>query len=128
MRRRRENVPYEKRMEIVRDYLTGNETAKEVGARYDVSPHSIHVWVYRYKREDNGEKNVSLPEKPKEETDMAKAKKTDPSEENALLKQRIRDLEAQLHQSELKNLALNTMIDIAEEQGIKIRKKSGAKQ
>lgn len=59
---------------------------------------------------------------------MAKAKKTDPSEENALLKQRIRDLEAQLHQSELKNLALNTMIDIAEEQGIKIRKKSGAKQ
>jgi len=28
----------------------------------------------------------------------------------------------------VKNLALNVMIDIAEEQGIRIRKKSGAKQ
>lgn len=65
MRRRRENVPYEKRMEIVRDYLTGNETAKEVGARYDVSPHSIHVWVYRYKREDNGEKTYLCLRNPK---------------------------------------------------------------
>lgn len=45
------------------------------------------------------------------------------------------ELEAELAQVKkdlewvkLQNLALNTMIDIAEENGIRIRKKSGAKQ
>ena len=40
----------------------------------------------------------------------------------------IQKLEADLKKANDKNLALNTLIDIAEERGIKIRKKSGAKQ
>ncbi len=40
----------------------------------------------------------------------------------------IEQLEKQLKRSQDKVLALNTLIDIAEEQGIRIRKKSGAKQ
>lgn len=44
------------------------------------------------------------------------------------LQRRIIELEAALKHEQMKNLALNTMIDIAEEQGIQIRKKSGAKQ
>ena len=40
----------------------------------------------------------------------------------------IHKLEADLKKANDKNLALNTLIDIAEERGIKIRKKSGAKQ
>ena len=36
--------------------------------------------------------------------------------------------DSRLRYTELQNLALTTMIDIAEEQGIRIRKKSGAKQ
>jgi hypothetical protein len=40
----------------------------------------------------------------------------------------ISKLEKDLKFSKDKLLALNTLIDIAEEQGIKIRKKSGAKQ
>ena len=43
-------------------------------------------------------------------------------------RRQIEKLEKQLKYSRDKNLALNTLIDIAEEQGIKIRKKSGAKQ
>ena len=43
-------------------------------------------------------------------------------------RKQIEMLEKQLKYSQDKNLALNTLIDIAEEQGIKIRKKSGAKQ
>jgi hypothetical protein len=43
-------------------------------------------------------------------------------------RKQIEKLEKQLKYSQDKNLALNTLIDIAEEQGIKIRKKSGAKQ
>jgi len=44
------------------------------------------------------------------------------------LQKQIAKLEKALQKSEDKNLALNTLIDIAEEQGIKIRKKSGVKQ
>ncbi len=59
---------------------------------------------------------------------MPRKKETSPRDENEQLKRRIKDLEERLRFSELQNLALNTMIDIAEEQGIDIRKKSGAKQ
>lgn len=44
------------------------------------------------------------------------------------LEKQIKALEAKLKRSEDKNLALNTLIDIAEEQGIRVRKKSGVKQ
>ncbi|MCQ2222120.1 MAG: hypothetical protein MJZ12_12065 [Prevotella sp.] len=44
------------------------------------------------------------------------------------LQKQIAKLEKELKKSEDKNLALNVMIDIAEEQGIRIRKKSGVKQ
>ena len=51
---------------------------------------------------------------------------TDQSALNAALQKQIQKLEADLKKSQDKNLALNVMIDIAEEQGIRIRKKSGA--
>lgn len=44
------------------------------------------------------------------------------------LEKQIKELEARLKKSQDKNLALNTLIDLAEEQGIRIRKKSGVKQ
>lgn len=46
----------------------------------------------------------------------------------AILEKQIQKLETDLKKAKDKNLALNTLIDIAEERGIKIRKKSGAKQ
>ena len=49
------------------------------------------------------------------------------AERQQLLAQII-GLQRQLEKSEMEKLALNTLIDIAEEQGIQIRKKSGAKQ
>ena len=45
-----------------------------------------------------------------------------------ILEKQIQKLETDLKKAKDKNLALNTLIDIAEERGIKIRKKSGAKQ
>ena len=58
---------------------------------------------------------------------MARTKKEPAEAENAALRKR-EELEERLRYTELQNLALTTMIDIAEEQGIRIRKKSGAKQ
>ena len=68
------------------------------------------------------------------DSDMAKEKQGKPMDVasmSALIeaqRKQIEKLEKQLKYSQDKNLALNTLIDIAEEQGIKIRKKSGAKQ
>ena len=59
---------------------------------------------------------------------MARTKKEPAEAENAALRKRVKELEERLRYTELQNLTLTTMIDIAEEQGIRIRKKSGAKQ
>jgi hypothetical protein len=40
----------------------------------------------------------------------------------------VKQLEARIRELELQNLALNTLIDVAERNGVEIRKKSGAKQ
>ena len=44
------------------------------------------------------------------------------------LEAEVKRLTKELEWAKLQNKALNTLIDIAEEQGIQIRKKSGAKQ
>ena len=43
-------------------------------------------------------------------------------------RKQIEKLEKQLKYSQDKNLALNTLIDVIEEQGVKVRKKAGAKR
>ena len=43
-------------------------------------------------------------------------------------RKQIAKLEKELRYSQDKNLALNTLIDVIEEQGIKVRKKAGVKQ
>ena len=113
------------REEIVHVYLTGDNSYEELSKQYNVPLSNIRTWVWRYR---NSEKVVSLqPESIKTE-DMARKKALSPMDENEVLKRRVKELEERLRFSELQNLALNTMIDIAEEQGIDIRKKSGAKQ
>ena len=59
--------------------------------------------------------------------EMAQSIREEDAERQQLLAQ-ITGLQRQLEKSEMEKLALNTLIDIAEEQGIQIRKKSGAKQ
>ena len=49
--------------------------------------------------------------------------------DNKKLEQRIKELEKQLELAQMKNVAINTMIDIAEKDyKLEIRKKSGPKQ
>ena len=121
----RKQTPKDVREKIVREYLSGQEPASAIASRYDVPVGNIYQWVHRYV---HGEKSVSLSVEPLKEDRMARTKKQSPEEENAGLKKRVKELEERLRYAELQNLALNTMIDIAEEQGLRIRKKSGAKQ
>ena len=114
----RKFTPKEKRDEIVAAYLGGENSYEELGKYYNVDPKIIMVWVSRYRK---SKKVVSLQADTKPLEDMARKKKEEKSPEVLLLEARIRELE-------LQNLALNTLIDVAERNGIEIRKKSGAKQ
>ena len=68
------------------------------------------------------------------DSDMAKEKNEEPMDVSAMSalieaqRKQIEKLEKQLKYSQDKNLALNTLIDVIEEQGIKVRKKAGVKQ
>ncbi len=115
-------VPKEKRDEIVAMYLNGENSYEELSRYYGVASNTIAVWVSRFRKSG---KTLSLQSDPKPHEDMSgkKTRKGDDekSPEVLLLEARIRELE-------LQNLALNTLIDVAEKNGIEIRKKSGAKQ
>ena len=118
MRRNHLWTPKEKREEIVSVYLSGENSYEELGQYYGVEPGTIRTWVSRYRK---SEKVVSLQSEARPLKDMARKKKEEKSPE-------ILELEARIRELELQNLALNTLIDVAERNGIEIRKKSGAKQ
>ena len=99
-------------------YLSGDNSVEELGEYYNVTPSTIRTWVKRFRQSKNV---VSLQADSKPVEDMARKKNVEKSPEVALLEARIRELE-------LQNLALNTLINVAERNGIEIRKKSGAKQ
>ena len=110
--------PKEKKAEIISAYLTGDNSYEELSDYYKVGAGTIRNWVSRYRKR---EKVVSLQADTKPLEDMARKKKEEKSPEVLALEARVRELE-------LQNLALNTLIDVAEKNGIDIRKKSGAKQ
>ena len=114
----------EEQLAIALEYVNGNKPMHEIAFKYGVkSTASIFNWVAKFGLR---KKALSLPKKPKTTSEMAKREgiKVDISElEEVNLK-----LQTQLEKAQAQILALNTMIDIAEEQGMDVRKKSGAKQ
>ena len=113
------SVPLERREEIVSIYLSGENSYKELGEYYHVEPGTIRMWVSRYRKSGRA---VSLPAKSKTQEDMPRKKR------EAGKTAEVQELEARIRELELQNLALNTLIDVAERNGMEIRKKSGAKQ
>ena len=119
MRNVRIQYPKSLRYEIVRVYLTGNNSYEELANIYKVPITNIRTWVMRYRYSKNV---VSLQAESQPVEDMARKKKDAEKSADVLA------LEARIRELELQNLALNTLIDVAEKNGIDIRKKSGAKQ
>ena len=107
------------RIKIVHEYETSNLTLAEISAKYGIKGHSV-ISKWRYSLQNSGN-NCNFAAEKRLKTIM-----NDP--ERQTLEHQIADLERRLHKEQMKNLALNMLIDIAEEQGIQIRKKSGAKQ
>ena len=103
---------------------------KELALKYNLpNINSVSSWIRCYLTpEEVQNKRLSLPNESSSPTVMPE--KIEPNKDSMIsaLEQRIQDLEKLLKHSQLRCKALDTLIDIAEEQGIQIRKKSGAKQ
>ena len=119
------------------EYMQSGKSRKEIALKYNLpSTNLLSSWIHSCLSPlEIHEKCASLPPVTVQmDSDMAnkgEEKPMDVSAMSALIeaqRKQIEKLEKQLKYSQDKNLALNTLIDIAEEQGIKIRKKSGAKQ
>ena len=113
----------EERIAIVREFEKGGMTLTQIQAKYGIKSRTT---VYRWRRDlQNPEKSSTFAAEIKPQVaDEVPMKKRSAEELEAENKKLSKDLEW----AELQIKALNTLIDIAESQGIQIRKKSGAKQ
>ena len=130
LRRTKSKYTPEQRLAIIEEYEKGVLTGKEIAQKYGFrSPSLIFNWRERLLNPHQGLR------KSKKSSTFASEIMPQLAEEEPMKKQTPEELEAEvkrltkeLEWAKLQNKALNTLIDIAEEQGIQIRKKSGAKQ
>ena len=120
------NVKYysdEFKYQVVQEYLNSDLSQQELLKKYSIGgSSSITNWMRKF-----GLWNGSARSKPKEYTTMKKGKKK--SAEELALEAKVKELEKALEYEKLRSLALDTMINIAEDKlKISIRKKSGTKQ
>lgn len=105
------------------EYLQGPMTQKEIAKKYGVLASTLSVWVSRYSRIQG--KLVTSQRELKQYPTMREMSK---DEELVALRKALRERDRELAEANLKIEALNVMIDLAEEQGMPVRKKSAAKQ
>lgn len=133
--RKRGRISKAFKREVAIEYIQGGVTLQALALKYNLrNAAQVSSWVHYYLTpEELANKCVSSPKEKESETqetseEMTKQTPTPQDPMVAALEQRIQDLEKLLKHSQLKCKALETMIDIAEEQGMPVRKKSGAKQ
>lgn len=103
---------------LVAEIDSGRVTLEEARKRFNLPQHFKTLYKHNWQRKYSDQIHLSLQA-------MSTKERTD----NVKLEQRIKDLEKQLELAQMKNVALNTMIDIAEKDyKLAIRKKSGPKQ
>ena len=116
------------------EYMQSGLSRKEIAMKYGLpSTNLLSSWINSCLSPlEIHEKCASLPrETVQRENDMGKEGMHSVAELTALVecqRKQIEKLEKQLKYSQDKNVALNTLIDVIEEQGIKVRKKAGVKQ
>ena len=121
------------------EYLQSGEERKVIAMKYGLpNVQTVSNWVSLYLTPHEIEtKCVNLPRINVNAVEMAKVETPQPQvpvpleSQQAVIEQlqkQLQKLEKQLQFEKDRNYALNTLIDIAEEQGIKIRKKSGVKR
>ena len=125
------------RRSICIEYMQSGKSRKEIALKYNLpSVQTLSSWINSCLSPlEIHEKCASLqPVTFQMDSDMAKEKQEEPMDVASMsaliekLKKQNAKLEKDLKYSQDKVLALNTLIDVIEEQGIKVRKKAGVKQ
>lgn len=117
-----------KRIAIVREYVLGGESLRELALKYGISSASLHRWVKSY---EGGEEPLGEVIVPVRRAEMVTSEQVAGRELQAggKMPEDVKELQRELKEAQLYNKLLNAMIDIAEEQmGVPIRKKPGAKR
>lgn len=97
---------------------SGKMSTQDARDRFNLSPVEYARIIKRWQERYSDELHLSL-----------QAMSSKDRSENAKLEQRIKELEKQLELAQMKNVAINTLIDIAEKDyKLVIRKKFGPKQ
>jgi transposase-like protein len=103
---------------LVREIDSGRITIGEASERFNLNAKSVPGMVRHWRKKYGSEIALTLPVMTEKERQKLEA-----------LQKRMKELEKQLENAQMKNAALETIIDVAEEQlKISIRKKSGPKQ
>lgn len=119
----RQRYADEFKRKVALDYLSGRFSYSVAAEEYGLSSRGVVREFVKWYRRNN---ELGLENAP---VDMAKSKSTSAVSSAADLQKQISELEAALRLSNLKVEALETMIDIAEEQlHVDIRKKSGSQR
>ena len=120
--------------QIAIEYMQSGKSRQEIALKYGLpNVNTLSSWVNTHLTPfEIKDKCVSLPLTDQLfDEDMTKkpaVELSDQSELIAQLQKQIKQLESDLKRAKDKNVALNVLIDVAEEHGLRIRKKSGAKQ
>jgi transposase len=101
---------------IVNEYRDGDLSTTQLGKKYNIHHQEVSRWTKQFSCE-LAKEPIIVPMTEQESKDLE------------LLKKQIESLKNKLEYEQMKNFALETMVDLAKsELGIDLRKNSGAKQ
>ena len=133
----RQKFSHSLKRSICIEYMQSGKSRKEIALKYNLpSVNTLASWINSCLSPlEIHEKCASLqPVTVQMDSNMSQQKEEAPIDVAAMSalieaqRKQIEKLEKQLKYSQDKNLALNTLIDVIEEQGIKVRKKAGVRQ
>jgi transposase-like protein len=123
--KRHRNYPLLLKKKIVREVICGIKSKIEVSRDYDVPRNNVNNWIKRFGSDIlKKETQEVIPLHP-----MENPKNPDLGKQLRSLEEENLTLRKKLVESDLRAEALNTLIDLCEENyGLSLRKNSGAKQ
>ncbi len=122
MKTRVNQFPDELKFQVVQEYLSTDQSQKELMLRYNIRGNNcITNWMRKF--------GLQAPNQQQFELQRTMAKENEKTAKERELELKVQQLTQQLEYEKLRTLALNKLIDVAERDlKITIRKKPGAKQ
>lgn len=137
MRFLRSRYSPEERMRIAREYLENEFTAAETAKIYEISTRSLERWVKNLRMSKKSCNFAAGKRKPEESERVLPVSQASVESQNTTdmkpksveeLERELARVQKELAYEKMRVIALNTLIDVAERNGMPVRKKAGAKQ